>query len=141
MIAVLDTIVVLQALNPRHAHAPIMDRWHAGHFVWAVSTGILMEYREVIIRQSGAARWNAFDRLLHLAAVCRGNLLHVSPSFHFRTITADQDDDKFADCAITAHADWIVTEDSHFKALIGSGFKPQPIKPGEFIARILHNKP
>jgi hypothetical protein len=37
----------------------------------------------------------------------------------------------------SAHADWIVTEDSHFKALIGSGFKPQPIKPGDFIARVL----
>ena len=137
MIVVLDTNVVLQALNPRNDYAPIMDAWFAGSFVWAVSTGILMEYREVIVRQSGLPRWNTLDRVLHLAASFRGNLLHVSPSFYFRTIAADQDDDKFADCAITAQAEWIVTEDRHFNSLIGSGFKPQPIKPIDFIARVL----
>ena len=137
MIVVLDTNVVLQALNPRNDHAPIMDAWFAGRFVWAVSTGILMEYREVIVRQSGFSRWKNFDRVLHLAASVRGNLLQVSPSFHFRTIAADQDDDKFADCAITAQAEWIVTEDGHFNTLIGSGFKTQPIKPNEFIAQVL----
>jgi len=133
MIAVLDTNVVLQALNPRNHHAPIMDAWFAGRFVWAVSTGIMMEYREVIVRQSGLARWNTLDRVMHLASIYRRNLLEVSPSFYFRTITADQDDDKFADCAITAQAEWIVTEDGHFDILLGSGFKPQPIKPTAFI--------
>jgi len=137
MMVVLDTNVVLQALNPRHEYACIMDEWYAGRFVWALSTDILMEYREVIVRHSGSSRWDAFDRLLRLAAIYRGNLHHISPSYYFRTITADRDDDKFADCAITAHADWIVTEDSHFNALIGSGFKPQPIKPSDFIARVL----
>lgn len=114
MIVVLDTNVVLQALNPKHDLAPIMDEWFAGSFVWAVSTEILMEYREVIVRQSGSQRWTALDRVLSLVSLYRTNLLQVSPSFYFRTITADQDDDKFADCAITAHADWIITEDSHF---------------------------
>ena len=137
MIIVLDTNVLLQALKPGHAYSSIMDQWYFGRFVWALSTDILMEYREVIVRQSGQARWDSFDNLLRLAATYRENVLHVSPSFYFRTITADQDDDKFADCAITAHADWIVTEDSHFSALVGSGFKPQPIKPDDFVRRIL----
>jgi hypothetical protein len=51
-----------------------------------------MEYREVIVRQSGSSRWNDLDRLLNLSACYRGNRLHVSPSFYFRTISADQDD-------------------------------------------------
>jgi predicted nucleic acid-binding protein len=105
MIVVLDTNVVLQALNPRHTHAPIMDEWFSGRFVMAVSTDILMEYREVIVRRSGEARWNTLDHLIRLATDYRRNMVHVSPSFFFRTITADRDDDKFADCAITAHAD------------------------------------
>lgn len=141
MIVVLDTNVVLQALNPRHDFAWIMDEWYAGRFVWALSTDIFMEYREVIVRQSGAQRWDAFDKLLTLVGTYRENLFHVSPSFYFRTITADQDDDKFADCAITANADWIVTEDSHFRTLIGSGFKPQPIKPNDFILQVLQSIP
>ena len=54
MMVVLDTNVLLQALNPRHEYARIMDDWYAGRFIWAISTDILMEYREVIVRQSGA---------------------------------------------------------------------------------------
>ena len=34
-------------------------------------------------------------------------------------------------------ASYIITSDKHFAALIGSGFKPQPITPEEFIARHL----
>ncbi len=42
-----------------------------------------------------------------------------------------------ADCAITAAADYIVTEDRHFEALRNSGYQPQPITPEEFIPRFL----
>jgi predicted nucleic acid-binding protein len=77
MIVVLDTNVVLQALNPRHDYASIMDEWYGGRFVWALSTDILMEYREVIVRQSGSSRWNDLDRLLNLSA-CSLRVLPVS---------------------------------------------------------------
>lgn len=48
-------------------------------------------------------------------------------------ITADADDNKFCDCAIAADADFVVTEDHHFGPLKVAGYKPQPIKPDEFI--------
>lgn len=133
MIVVLDTNVVLQALNRQHTFAVILDAWYEGQFIWAVSTDILMEYQEVVIRQSGIARWRTMERLLDLAAAFAKSVQFVSPSFYFRTISADRDDDKFADCAITAHADFIVTSDAHFRPLIGSGYKPQPITPENFI--------
>ncbi len=129
MIIVLDTNVVLQALNQRHPTAVILHAWYSGHFVWALSTDILMEYLEVVIRESGLARWQTLGRLLDLAVVHGHNTQHFSPAFSFRTISADRDDDKFADCAITAHADFIITRDKHFNVLVGSGFKPQPITP------------
>ena len=137
MIVVLDTNVVLQALNQRHPSAVILHAWHAGRFVWALSTDILLEYQEVVVRQSGPARWQLLGRLLDLAALHGSNTQRVSPSFFFRTISADRDDDKFADCAIAAHADYIITEDRDFRPLAGAGFKPQPITPQEFIARHL----
>lgn len=133
MIIVLDTNVVLQALNQRHPSAVILHAWYSRRFVWALSTDILMEYQEVIVRQSGSARWQALGRLFDLAVVHGHNTQRVSPAFFFRTISADRDDDKFADCAIAAHADFIITRDKHFKVLVGSGFKPQPITPEEFI--------
>ena len=111
MIIVLDTYVVLQALNQRH---PI---------------DILMEYQEVIVRQSGPARWQTLGRLLDLAVAHGHNTQRVSPTFFFRTISADRDDDKFADCAIAANADFIITRDKHFNVLAGSGYRPQPISP------------
>ena len=98
---------------------------------------MLFEYREVIVRTSGSARWQSLERLLELAAAHSGYVAQISPSFFFRTISADRDDDKFADCAITANADFIVTSDSHFRVLAGSGYRPQPITPELFIERVL----
>lgn len=39
------------------------------------------------------------------------------PHFHFRLIEQDPDDNKFVDCAIIAGADYIVSEDAHFRVL------------------------
>ena len=61
----------------------------------------------------------------------------VNPSFQFHVIRADPDGNKFADCAIPAHADYVITEDGHFLPLANSGYKPQPISPLEFIHRHL----
>lgn len=141
MTIVLDTNVLLQALNPRHRHAKILEAWYAGRFGWAVSTDILLEYREVVVRQSGAARWRLLERLFDLASASRGNLLRINPSFQFLAIPGDRDDDKFADCAITAGADFVITEDAHFQALVSSGFEPQPIAPAAFIERFLTARP
>ena len=41
---------------------------------------------------------------------------------NFHLITADQDDNKFVDCAITANAEYIVTEDHHFNELKNISF-------------------
>lgn len=137
MIVVLDTNVMLPALNQRHPYADILRAWYARQLIWAISTDILLEYQEVVTRQSGSERWQMLGRLLDLAAIHGGNVKRVSPSYFFRTISADRDDDKFADCAISANADWIVTSDRHFDPLIGSGFRPQPITPEAFIATVL----
>jgi putative PIN family toxin of toxin-antitoxin system len=137
VIVVLDTNVLLPALNWNHAFAVILEAWHRRRLTWAISTDILLEYQEVVTRRSGAARWHALERLLELSASHGSNLIQASPSYFFRTISADRDDDKFADCAISANADFIITQDSHFKSLIGSGYRPQPISPEEFISRFL----
>ena len=41
----------------------------------------------------------------------------VTPFFHFEMITEDRDDNKFVDCAIAAHARYIVTNDHHYNVL------------------------
>lgn len=66
-----------------------------------------------------------------------GSVRLVDPSFHFRIITADPDDDIFADCAIAAEATHIVTEGRHFEALRTAGYKVQPITPEQFVRQFL----
>ena len=106
MILCLDTNTVVQALAEQHPFHPILDAWIAGQVTWAVSTPILLEYEEVLTRIGGPSRWRKLARLMDLAELTSGNLLRVTPSFHFRVVAADPDDDIFSDCAITAGADF-----------------------------------
>lgn len=57
MIVCLDTNVLVQARAKNHTYFPILDAWVAGKLTLAVSTGILLEYEEVIARLSGRERW------------------------------------------------------------------------------------
>ena len=45
------------------------------------------------------------------------NVESVTPAYHFNLIKADPDDNKFVDCAITAGATYIVSNDRHFNEL------------------------
>ncbi|MCX6856964.1 MAG: hypothetical protein NTV80_18895 [Verrucomicrobia bacterium] len=74
---------------------------------------------------------------IELVDETRGVIRYLSPAYRFLTIPADADDDKFADCAIAAHADYVITEDRHFRSLAGAGYKPQPITPEAFITQHL----
>ena len=136
MIVVIDTNALLQAAAHSNPARPILEAWFHGEFTWAVSTEILLEYREIIEAHGGQARWQRVSAMMDFVQAIRpGSFHHVSPTYRFQTIPACPDDDKFAYCAITAAVDWIITEDRHFQALSGSGYKPQPITPEEFIAR------
>ncbi len=45
------------------------------------------------------------------------DVVFVSNYFNWNFITEDPDDNKFVDCAISANADFIITEDKHFRIL------------------------
>jgi predicted nucleic acid-binding protein len=137
MILCLDTNTVVQALAQHHPFHPILNAWVAGDLTWAVSTPILLEYEEVLTRLSGPARRRKLARLMDLAELTSGNVLRVTPSFQFHVVTADPNDNIFTDCAITAEADYLLTEDGHFAPLADAGYKPRPISPQQFIARFV----
>lgn len=77
MTVCLDTNVLLQASKLGHPLEPVIKAWLNRRFVWAISTEILLEYREVIVRHSGPHRWQQFSRVLDLAEQRGGFLLHV----------------------------------------------------------------
>ena len=137
MIACIDTNVLPGMFGRAAPLLPLRRALLAGRLDWALSTEIMLEYEEIVAREMGAAAVKKVFRFIEIADQTRGVIRHVSPSFRFQLITADPDDDKFADCAIAADADWIITGDHHFHVLIGSGYKAQPIAPEEFIRRHL----
>jgi uncharacterized protein len=138
MTVCIDTNVLLQALAAGNPCAPILSAWLDGRLIWAVSPGIWLEYEEVICARCGRARWGKMERALEGMRMLRPeSLLEVSPAYEFHITPADRDDAKFANCAIAAHADFVITEDRHFRPLAGAGYRPQPITPSEFIRRFL----
>ena len=137
MTAVVDTNVLVQIMGQASPLGAIKKALEQGSLDWAVSTPVLVEYEEVICRHAGVRAWEKVARMIEIISALRGSVRFVSPSFRFQTITGDPDDDAFADCAIVGNAEWLITEDRHFDVMRGSGYKPQPITPTEFIRRFL----
>ncbi|MGV3663311.1 MAG: putative toxin-antitoxin system toxin component, PIN family [Prosthecobacter sp.] len=137
MIVCIDTNVLLQASKVGHPLHVIFTAWLQRRFLWALSNEILTEYEEILIQRSGRQRWLQLSRVFDLAEAQGGLIVKMQPSFQFHIIAVDPDDNKFTDCAITANADSVITEDGHFDSLAGAGYKTQPIKPEEFIRRYL----
>ena len=136
MIVCIDTNALLPILSLSHRWGVILDAWIDGRFAWAMSTEILAEYEELVVSRMGATRWREFVRLLEVVDALQHNVVRISPSFRFQAIPGDPDDDKFADCAIVADADFIVTEDRHFDVLNNSAYTPRPLTPDEFLFRL-----
>ena len=60
------------------------------------------------------------------------------PRFRWLLVTADPDDDKFADCAVAARAEYLVTDDRHFNALKTNPFPPvNVISADDFLQIVL----
>jgi|694.fasta_scaffold56665_4 putative PIN family toxin of toxin-antitoxin system len=138
MTVCIDTNVILGIFGSNGSWLPIRQALVEGRLVWAVSTEILLEYEEeVAAREMGITASGKLIRFIELLEITRCNVRRVSPTFRFQIIPADPDDNKFTDCAITAGADYIVTEDRHFAPLATAGYHPQPISPSEFISKHL----
>lgn len=133
----IDTNALVQLFGRNQAGRPIREALLAGRIDMAISNEILLEYEETITLLSGRTRWQQVERFLTLLFYLHANILFIEPQFRFGVIIADADDNKFSDCAIAAQADYVITSDHHFDALAGSGYKPRPISPDEFIRRHL----
>ena len=136
MTVCIDTNTLIQLFGKRSRFRAITVALMDGRIELAVSNSIVLEYREVAAAMYGREFEREVMCFLDFATAA-GSVRDFDPRFHFHLITADPDDDIFADCAIAAAADYVITEDRHFEALRNSGYKPQPISPEEFIQRFL----
>lgn len=115
---VLDTNSLIQSIP---SHSPYRKIWESvcdGTNVLCVSTSILEEYEEILIQHANEkVAHYIIDRI-----VSSPYTQFISPYFDFNLITSDPDDNKFVDCAITAGARYIVTEDHHYDVINGKNF-------------------
>lgn len=111
---VLDTNALIQALPTRSRYHRIWTDFLAGRYSLCVSNEILTEYEEILAEHtSPAVAHNVVEAIAH-----HPKTIYRETYFRFHLLSdIDKDDDKFVDCAITANADYIVTEDNHFNHL------------------------
>lgn len=130
---VLDTNCLLASLSRNQEEYIIWKSLQEGRFNLCVTNEILDEYVEVLQRNiSTTIAENVMFLLLNL-----DNLLFVDTYFNFNLITVDPDDNKFVDCAIAANAEYIVTNDKHFKELEIVDFpRVKHISIDEFITQL-----
>ena len=110
---VIDTNCLLQIIAKKSPYRPIWDAFLEGKFQLCVSNEILDEYQEILEQQITPT----IAQNVVLLILNKMNVILVDPHFRLGLITADPDDNKFVDCAFAAGADFLVSEDNHFKLL------------------------
>ena len=117
-LVVLDTNCLVQMLSVRSPYRPGWQAFRDGKYLLCVSNEILDEYEEIIERVANSVVAHNIVNAIVRSPYTR----FFTPHFRFRLIEQDPDDNKFVDCAIIAGADYIVSEDSHFRVLNSISF-------------------
>lgn len=110
---VLDTNSLLMCISPRSKYRIVWNAFLNGSYTLCITNDIIEEYYEVMARNLNQNVAEAITQVI----INRSNVIRLDPHIHFHLITADEDDNKFVDCAIVANAKCIVTEDHHFDIL------------------------
>jgi putative PIN family toxin of toxin-antitoxin system len=114
MKAVIDTNVFVSSFfggNPRR----IVDDWFSGKLILCVSRPILKEYFDVLGRFQ-FDREDLFEKLIR--SLQQGlDTLFVDAPKEQDWIEDDPEDNKFIACAISLHAEYIVSGDPHLKRM------------------------
>ncbi len=120
MNVVLDTSTLIACFAKRSPYRPIFDALLSGKYLLSVSTDILMEYAEKIEQKTTPSiSQNVLELLSNL-----GNVQTQNVYFFWNLIPQDPDDNKFTDCYVAAGADYLVSNDRHFNALLPDHFPP-----------------
>lgn len=122
---VLDTNCLLQIIFPQSYHKEVWEAFFEQKYIICFTNDILLEYQEIIVRRTGDEQFaeDVIELLLMMP-----NTERIDPFYHFKLITADSDDNKFVDCAITAGATFIVSNDHHFDELEKHDFPKVNVK-------------
>ena len=110
---VLDTNCLLVSVQDYSKYNWLWQSFRNKRFILCYTDEILNEYQEIISNYYSAALAKyVIDAILNAP-----NAEPIPIYFKWQLITADPDDNKFVDCAVSANASYIVTNDRHFNVL------------------------
>lgn len=110
---VLDTNCLLMSIPKNSPYRIVWDAFLNGEFILCLSNEIVEEYLEILSNKTTVSiAGNVISTILN-----QHNVELISPHYRFGLIQTDSDDNKFVDCAIIANAEFLVSNDSHFKIL------------------------
>lgn len=127
---VLDTNCLIQIFSVDSDFRWIFDEIVEGDLKLSVTTEILLEYEEIFNRFFESETLGGVIANIILSS---SELIKQDVYYRWKLIDKDPDDDKFVDCAIAANADFLISDDAHFKILKKIPFpKVQIIRLEEF---------
>ena len=135
MRVVLDTNTLLVSIGRKSKYRIIFEALLEGRIRLLLTNEMLSEYVEILeARTSPVVAENIANFLLRSPDVERTEVY-----FRWAAIYADADDNNFVDCALNGNADFIVTDDRHYRVLKTVPFpKIRVIRTSEF-ADMLNN--
>lgn len=110
---VVETNVLVAIIGRKSPFRWIFDRILFGDFILCLSNEILTEYAEILEQKNGP---EVATNLVNFLAVYP-YVQKTEIYFSFNLISQDADDNKFVDCAISADAYCLVSNDGHFNVL------------------------
>lgn len=110
---VLDTNCLVNIIMPHSFNNDVWLAFRERKYILYVTNEILYEYHEILSKRYNVIIANTVLKEMMESS----NVERINPTFRFNLITKNPDDNKFVDCAITAGATYIVSNDRHFDEL------------------------
>lgn len=110
---VLDTNCLLMSIPRKSLYHQILLDFLAGKYLLCVSNEVVLEYEEILTRKVGSLVANNIIN----AILASSNTIFINPKKRYQLIKSDPDDNKFVDCAISANAKYIVSQDHHYDVI------------------------
>ena len=134
---VLDTNCLLVSVQEYSDFFWLWQSFRDEKITLCYTTDILNEYHEVLSYYFSVPFANTAIEEILLSP----NTIPITVYYKWNLITADPDDNKFVDCAISANADYIVTNDKHFNILKMTEFPKVNVINIEQFIKIINQPP
>ncbi len=113
MRVVIDSNIFVMCMNNSSSYHVIFKKLVQGNYMLCVTTEIIFEYTEVFQRKFNSVKAEMLTDFLNESPYVK----NTDVFFKWDLIEEDNDDNKYVDCYIASYADFLVTNDKHFKIL------------------------